>query len=152
MVNALGMPRFDRLLAASAASLAVAAGAASAAAPVAHTSAHRVALNLQAGYANHTLVACGIRHHYTDYRPRRRVSFNGSVSPSPPKPWRVKLKVKKCVRGRFVTVLQTHASGNSRGGFSGSFRAPGRGMYFARAYFYGDRPASRSDKQYFRVR
>jgi hypothetical protein len=26
------------------------------------------------------------------------------------------------------------------------------GFYFARTYFYGSRPASRSDKQHFRVR
>jgi hypothetical protein len=141
-----------RLLAATAAGLAVAAGTADAAGPAAHVAAHGVTLNMQAGVANATLVACGIRHHYTYYRPRRRISFNGSVSPSPPKPWRVKVKVKKCVHGRFVTVRQFHVSGNSRGQFDGSMRSPGRGFFFARAYYYGDRPASRSDKQYFRVR
>ena len=144
------MPRFGRLIAAGAGTLALAAAAA--AAPPAHMASHRVLLNLQAGYANHTLVACGIRHHYTYFRPRRRISFNGSVLPSPPKPWQVKVKVKKCVRGRFVTVRQTHVFGDSRGHYSSSVRSPGRGLFFARAYYYGDSPASRSDKQYFRVR
>jgi hypothetical protein len=128
------------------------AAGAVAATPHARAAGPAVHLNLQGGYANHARTACGIRHHYTYYHPARRVPFNGQVLPAPQKPWRVKVKFKKCVRGRFVTVQQTHVSGGSRGDFRGSMRSPGRGFFFARAYYYGVRPAARSDKQYFRVR
>jgi hypothetical protein len=43
-------------------------------------------------------------------------------------------------------------AGNKAGHFRGALRSPGRGVFFVRAYFYGDRPASRSDKQYLSVR
>lgn len=135
------------MLALGGASVALAGGG-----PRAHASGYLVTLNLQGGYANKTLRACGISHHYTYYRARRRVPFNGSVRPAPAKPWRVKVKFKKCVRGRFVTVEQVHVAGSSRGHFDGSARSPGRGLYFARAYYYGTQPAARSDKQYFRIR
>jgi hypothetical protein len=121
-------------------------------AAVAYAAGHAVRLNLQGGYANKTLSACGNRHHYTFYHPGRSVPFNGTVAPAPPKPWRVKVKVKKCVAGRFVVVRAPHFAGHSGGRFHGSLRPFRRGFFFARAYYYGDRPAARSDKQYFRVR
>ena len=52
-------------------------------AAVAYAAGHTVRLNLQGGYANKTLSACGNRHHYTFYHRSRRIHFNGSVSPSP---------------------------------------------------------------------
>jgi hypothetical protein len=120
--------------------------------PTAHVTATSVSLNLQGGYANHAVTACAIRHHYTYFHPRRRISYKGSVSPAPGGAWTVKVKVKKCARGQFRTVFSTHAPGKSGGRFDGSFRSPGRGYFFARAYYYGVTPAAKSDKQYFRVR
>jgi hypothetical protein len=125
---------------------------ASGASPEAHSAGTSVTLNLHGGYANHTVRACGITHHYTYFRPRRTISYSGTVSPAPSGSWQVKLKLKKCVRGRFVTVFQTRVSGRSGGRFSGSFRRSTRGFYFARAYYYGVRPAVRSDKEFFRIR
>ena len=113
-----------------------------------------VLLNLQGGYANETAVACKVTHHYTDYRVGQRFVLDGSVQPSPgASRWRVKVKVKRCTTtGRFRRVWSGHALGKPDGTFKISYRPRRRGSYFARAYYYGARPAARSDKQYFRVR
>jgi hypothetical protein len=133
-------------------STAVIALPASGSSPEARSAGPTVTLNLHGGYANHTLRACAITHHYTYYRPRRTIFYSGTVRPAPSGSWHVKLKLKKCVRGRFVTVFQATVSGHAGGRFSGSFRRSFLGLYFARAYYYGVRPAVRSDKQYFRIR
>jgi hypothetical protein len=112
-----------------------------------------VLLNLKAGYASQTLVACGITHHYTFFHVGRRLRMDGSVQPPPGgKKWRVKVKVKKCLAGRFRRVWSGHATGRADGTFKVAYTPRRRGSYFARAYYYGVRPAARSDKRYFRVR
>jgi hypothetical protein len=130
-----------------------AAGVAAAAAvgPSARAAAHSIVLNLHSG-GNLTLKACGITHHYTALRRGERVTFTGDVQPAPGRHIKIKIKIKKCVRGRFVTVAQPHVAGNKAGHFRGALRSPGRGAFFVRAYFYGDRPASQSAKQYLSVR
>src|SRR2546427_9324225 len=71
-----------------------------------------VLLNLKAGYANQTLLACGIKHHYTFFHAGRPLGMDGSVQPAPlTSAWKVKVKVKKCVAGRFRTVWSGHARG-----------------------------------------
>ena len=107
-----------------------------------------VTLNLQAGRGNRTLRACGIRHHYTLYHPHRRVGFNGTVAGAPGA-FTVKVKVKKCVRGRFVTRLEQHVTGHG-GRYSGSFNSGTRGFYFARTYYRAG-SVLKSDKQYFKA-
>lgn len=111
-----------------------------------------VTLNLKGGFANHQRVACGDLHHYTYYHRRHRIRFAGNVSPEPSGSWEIKLKLKKCVNGTFVTVYQKHFSGGSGTHFHGHFRRRHTGFYFARAYYYGVSPAVRSDKQHFRVK
>lgn len=111
-----------------------------------------VTLNLQGGYANRVQSACGAANHYVYYRPRRRINFKGSVSPAPSGTRQVKVKIKRCVHGRFVRLKELHLRVNSRGAYQGSFTIRGRGFYFARTYFYGSRPASKSQKQHFRIR
>jgi hypothetical protein len=112
-----------------------------------------VLLNLQGGYTNQTLVACGIKHHYTFFHVGSPLRTNGSVQPVPRATvWTIKVKVKKCVAGRFRTVWSGHARGKADGSFAITYTPHRRGSFFARAYYYGVRPAARSDKQYFRVR
>ena len=107
-----------------------------------------VTLNLQGGIGNRTLRACGIRHHYTLYPRRHRIGYNGTVAGAEGS-FTVKVKVKKCVRGRFVTRVEQHVSG--RGGrYSGAFNSGARGFYFARTY-YNAGGGLKSDKQYFKV-
>ena len=113
--------------------------------------AYSVSLNLQGGYANKIQSACASANHYVFYHPARRINFKGTVSPVP-NVRQVKVKIKKCVRGRFVRVKELHPRVNSSGAYQGSFSLKARGYYFARTYFYGSRPASRSAKQHFRIR
>jgi hypothetical protein len=130
----------------------LAAGASASSGPRARAAGYAMGLNLQGGYANKNIAACGSTNHYGLYRPRHRIDFKGSVAPVPRSPRVVKLKIKKCVRGRFVLAKQLHVRVDSRGSFQGSFSLRGRGDYFARTYFYGARPASTSTKQHFRIR
>jgi hypothetical protein len=105
-------------------------------------------LNLQGGIGNKTLRACGIRHHYTLFRRGRRVGFKGTVAGASGA-FTVKVKVKKCVGGQFVTRLQQHVAGDA-GRYRGSFVAGARGYYFARTYYRAG-AVLKSDKQYFKV-
>ena len=115
---------------------------ASAAAPV-------VTLNLKGGYANQTRTACGIQHHYTAFHVLHAVTVAGTVRPAPSGSWEVKVKVKKCISGRFRTVWTAHTPGHPDGGFKTSYKPRRRGYFFARAYYYKVTPAAHSDKQYF---
>ncbi|HEY6067878.1 MAG TPA: hypothetical protein VIU81_04220 [Gaiellaceae bacterium] len=133
-------------VAAVAVATAIPTGVAAGAAPT-------VLLNLQGGYANQTLVACGITHHYTLFHVRRPLHMDGSLQPPPGvRVWRVKVKVKKCARGRFRAVWSGHARGKADGTFKIGYTPRRRGSYFARAYYYGVSPSARSGKQYFLVR
>jgi hypothetical protein len=120
-----------------------------------------ITLNLKGGYKNETKVACGQRNHYTAYHRGRLLRMEGYVSPAPPLPdgaWRVKVKIKRCRSGRFVTIWQRHALGNSVvlngvkvGHFRISYRMRSRGYFFARAYYYGVNPRIRSKAKHFHV-
>jgi hypothetical protein len=141
------MPRI-RIVALAAVALAllaagVAATGGAGAAPRAHAAA-AVTLNLKGGSGNRMLRACRILHHYTLYRRGTRVAFSGTVAGAGGT-FTVKVKVKQCVRGRFVTRYAIKVGGRN-GGFRGALRPAGRGFFFARAYFGG----VKSDKQYFR--
>lgn len=135
------MPRSSFALAAAIA-LVVAATAAAATTTV--------SLNLKGGYANRTLKACGLTHHYTVFRRRHAIAMGGVVRPAPQGSFRVKLKVKECLGGRFQTVWVGYARVRPDGSFKGTFGARRSGFFFARAYDLG-RATVKSDKQYFRV-
>jgi hypothetical protein len=109
-------------------------------------------LNLQGGYANKNLRACGSTNHYGFYQQRKRVDFRGTLVPAPASPRLVKVKIKKCVRGTFVRVKELHVRVNSRGAYQGSFTVRAKGYYFARTYDYAARPAAKSAKRHFRIR
>jgi hypothetical protein len=71
-----------------------------------------ITLNLKGGYRNQERTACSERHHYTLYHRGGTVKMDGYVSPAPALPdgtWRVKIKIKQCKGGRFVTIWQRHA-------------------------------------------
>ena len=111
-----------------------------------------VSLDLKGGYANRTLPACAVRHHFTFFHLRSPIAMGGSVSPTPTATaWRAKVKVKRCLAGRFRTVWFGYSAGQKDGSFHITYRPRLRGFYFARAYYYGVRPTATSDKQYFHV-
>jgi hypothetical protein len=111
-----------------------------------------ILLNLKGGYANQIITTCGIRHHYTFFHVSRPLQMDGTVQPAPQAArWMVKVKIKRCVSGRFRTVWSGHARGKADGSFKIAYSPRRRGLFFARAYYYGVRPAGRSGKQYFRV-
>ena len=62
---------------------------------------------------------------------------------------RIKLKIKRCIRGRFHTVWVGNASVKSDGTFQGTLPPRRAGYYFARAYYEGATTV-KSDKQYFK--
>jgi hypothetical protein len=110
-----------------------------------------VTIDLKGGIGSRMLKACAITHHYRLYRVGSPIAINGAVSPAPAS-FRVKLKVKRCLQGKFATVWSTGAHEASGGGYSGVFVARQRGMFFTRAYAYVGTSRYRSDKRYFQVR
>jgi hypothetical protein len=107
-----------------------------------------VTLNLKGGTGNSSLRACGIRHHYTLFRRGQRIGLDGTVAGAAGA-FTVKVKIKKCVRGQFVTRLQQHVGGRA-GRYRGSFASGARGYYFARTYYRAG-TVVKSAKQYFKV-
>ena len=110
-----------------------------------------VRLNLQGGYANRQLTACSLKHHYTFFHAGQTITMKGTVVPKPPRHWRVKVKVKQCLHGSFRTIWTRYARGRTIGSFKITYPASRHGFLFARAYYYGVKPAAKSDKQYFRI-
>lgn len=114
----------------------------------------QVSLNLKGGAGGASLAGCGPPHHYTDYRPSQKIAVDGTVVNPPRAQWKVKVKLKSCIGGRFEAAgeIAVHTS-RPHGRFRGEFRAPVPGLYFARAQVNAARARiSRSDKQFFRVR
>ena len=120
-----------------------------------------ITLNLKGGRSQEK-TACSALHHYAAYHKGGRLRMDGYVTPAPALPdgtWRVKIKIKQCKGGRFVTIWQRHALGNSvlvngvkEGHFRMSYRMRKKGYFFARAYYYGYQPRIVSQDQHFHVR
>jgi hypothetical protein len=117
--------------------LALGVGGASAVTPV--------TLELHGGHGMRSSVICGARRHYTRYHPGDRVRFDGTI-PGAVGAFKVRIKIKQCSHGSFVTVFETHVRGRN-GQFTGSFSAGARGSYSVRGYYSGQMSA----KRYLRV-
>jgi hypothetical protein len=119
-----------------------------------------ITLNLKGGRSQNK-TACSARHHYAAYHKGGRLRMDGYVTPAPALPdgtWRVKIKIKQCKSGRFITIWQRHTLGNSvlvngvkEGHFRISYRMRTKGYFFARAYYYGYQPRIISQDQHFHV-
>lgn len=139
----------------------LAAGALLLAAATAVGAGDSITLHLKGGYRNQQRTACSARHHYKLYHRHSTLHMDGYVSPAPARPdgtWRVKIKVKRCEGGQFVTIWQAHTRGKDIvvngakvGYFRKAYRLRRRGYFFARAYYYGYQPRIRSQSEHFRV-
>jgi hypothetical protein len=119
-----------------------------------------ITLNLKGGRSQQK-TACSALHHYAAYHKGGTLRMDGYVTPAPARPdgtWRVKIKIKQCKSGRFVTIWQRHALGNSvlvngvkEGHYRISYRMRKTGFFFARAYYYGTQPRIISQDQHFHV-
>lgn len=119
-----------------------------------------ITLDLKGGRSQQK-TACSALHHYAAYHRGGTLRMDGYVTPAPALPdgtWRVKVKIKQCKSGRFVTIWQRHAAGNSvlvngakEGHFRISYRMRTKGYFFARAYYYGYQPTVISQDQHFHV-
>jgi len=120
-----------------------------------------ITLNLQAGVSQ-TAKACKQTNHYTAYKLGTKILMDGYVTPAPALPdqtWKVKIKVKKCVHGKFKTIKQVHVLGNGvlvnnvkEGHWRWAFKPKMKGFYFARAYYYGYTPYIQTTEENFHVR
>lgn len=99
---------------------------------------------LHGGHGRSSAVICGARHHYRLYHRRELVRFTGTIPAAVAT--RVKIKVKQCVHGSFITRVVTHAQARN-GRFDGSLLLRRRGFYTVRAYYSGQK----SEKRYLRV-
>lgn len=100
-------------------------------------------------------------HRYRLYRLHTKVSMEGWVVPAPSQPdgaWRVKIKFKQCKAGRFVFVAEVHVDGRrvvvngvKEGHFTYTRTLGVKGVFFARAYYYGYNPPLISADKYFSV-
>jgi hypothetical protein len=116
-------------------------------------SATQVSLELKGGSGDAALAGCGTTHHYTEYRGRGTIRFAGAVVNPPRGGWKVKVKLKACIGGRFESAGDLKVHRRHGGRYRGSVPTPVSGLYFARAQVSaGHARLARSDKQFFRVR
>ena len=121
-----------------------------------------ITLSLLAGTDQGMKTACTETNHYQAFKINKRMFSEGYVTPSPSFPdqaWKVKIKIEKCVRGRFVVIGQPHVLGNGvlvgsvkEGHFRFSRVNKATGFYFIRAYYYTTPTTSiQSTDEHFRV-
>lgn len=102
------------------------------------------------GGGNASLSACGETHHYRTYAAGSPVTFSGTVKPVPGGHWKVKLRIKVCQGQTFTDFAKIPAQKGPSGAFSGSFNAPAKGDYAARAVLYvNGMPRAESSKRHF---
>jgi hypothetical protein len=111
-----------------------------------------VSLKLHGDQGDEQLLACSLVHHYAVFPSGRLIAYDGAVRPAPTKHWKVKVKIKRCVDGRFDDSGTDRITGGFGGRYSGQLQAPGKGVFFARTRFRTPSGDVLSDKVYFEVR
>ena len=138
------MPRLSTVALCTIAALVLAAAAI--AAPLATT----VTLDLKGGAGSRTHKACGLTHHYTLFHPGHSIALAGVVRPAPAS-FRVKLKVKQCIRGSFQTIWVGSAHERADGSYRSAYIPHRRGLFFVRDYAHIGTQTIKSDKHYFQI-
>lgn len=119
-----------------------------------------ITLNLQGGVSR-TVMACKGPHHASSYKLGTTIKMDGVVTPRPnlaDGAWKVKIKIEKCVLGKWVVKMQPHVRGNTTlvngvktAVFKFAYKPKVTGIYRARAYYYGYTPYIRSDDVHWKV-
>jgi hypothetical protein len=120
--------------------------------PVAKKGGPLVSLTLHGDQGDEQLLACSLVHHYAVFPAGRLISYDGTVRPAPTKRWKVKVKIKRCVDGRFEDSGADRVIGRPDGHYAGQLQAPGKGVFFTRTRFRTPSGDIVSDKVYFEVR
>jgi hypothetical protein len=123
-----------------------------AAARAQHPDGITVGLELRGEAGERRMLACSSIHNYAQFRLGREITYDGTVRPTPDGGWRVKVKIKRCVDGRFQDSGADRVPGVSGGRFAGQIQPPGKGVFFARARYRDAAGDVVSDKAFFEVR
>lgn len=112
----------------------------------------KLTLKLHGSTGDEQLLACSLVHHYATFPSRRQVAYDGRLTP-PVHRFKLKVKIKRCVDGRFQDSGSQPVHGHN-GRYTGTLQPPGKGVYYARARarVRGSRGDSLSDKFYFEVK
>jgi hypothetical protein len=138
------MNRTPILVAAAAAALALGGAAGAAGAP-------RVSVSV-AGAHGTSSARCG-RDVDSSAVVRRgvRITISGRVSPTPLRAWHVRVRVQRCVAGKFRPIWARSVLGRATGAFSVAYLATTPGVFIAKAK-YGLKPIVDSNNVHFVVR
>jgi len=109
-----------------------------------------VTLRLHDDVGDEQLLACSLVHHYGVFRDRHPIPFDGTVGP-PPRRFKVTVKIKRCVDGRFQDSGASDIRGLA-GRYSSTLQPPGKGVYFARTRLRTAGGDVLSRKTYFEVK
>jgi hypothetical protein len=111
-----------------------------------------VTLELVGSTREEQLLGCSSVHHYAIFN-GGRIALKGTVHPVPEQHrWKIKVKIKRCVDGRFQDSGSDRIVGLSSGKYTGSLQPPGKGVFFARAGYRSAGGDVLSDKVFFEVR
>jgi hypothetical protein len=150
-MNAAGPRRGAAALATCAAAIA-ACGAGPPAARVSPPGVPHVTLVLHRDSGDKQLLACSLVHHYAQFPAGRLIAFDGAVIPPPQEAgFKIKVKIKRCVDGRFEDSGAWNVRGSADGRFRGALQIPGKGVFFGRARYRSPKGTALSDKFYFEV-
>jgi hypothetical protein len=123
-----------------------------AAARAQHPDGFTVGLELRGESGERRMLACSSVHNYAQFRAGREIKYDGKVRPKPDGRWNVKVKIKRCVDGRFQDSGADRVPGVDGGQFEGVINPPGKGVFFARARYRDSAGDVVSDKAFFEVR
>jgi hypothetical protein len=107
-----------------------------------------VTIALTGGYAKRPVTACGLRRGYRFYRVGGKVSFQGTVSPTPSGTFGVRVVVRRCSGREFTVVKEVRATGEPGGRYRGSFPVSVASNCYVQAVYSG----SKSNRDYFAIR
>lgn len=114
---------------------------------------HTITLTLHHDTGDHQLLACSLVHHYARFPAGRPIAFDGTLLPARGTTrTKVKVKIKRCVDGRFQDSGAWDVRAAADGKFQGELHLPGNGVFFARARARTGQGVALSDKIYFDVR